>query len=380
MMEAQDPKRKDSLLQFNRVKLVTIWPKGQCVLAIRGLMEDDIYSLEVLMEIGTKELEVISVEPKWIRMENSQCWRALPVVKELVGVRLSRDSELGIQKGIGRKGCRHFAEIIIECVQTLLDLVEHSTESELFAQYKKGDQRELFGKSDEDLKWPHVAELSPKGPRMVLDLHVHTYPASPCSLVSLDEAIGQARYRGLDGICLTDHNYIWSSREIKRLRERHHFLIIGASEVTTDQGDILVYYAPDLEDLIRSIKGVISLRELKDKVGDRGFLVAAHPFRGFLTFGVGMLGLSVEEGAKREVFRWVDGVEVLNTKVGDPENQFAYKVAKSLGLKRLGGSDAHTKAEVGEYGTLFFTQIKDEEDLLEALKGGNYTPVRLGER
>ena len=104
-------------------------------------------------------------------------------------------------------------------------------------------------------------------------------------------------------------------------------------------------------------------------------MIAAHPFRGFLTFGMGQLGLTPEKAMERPLFRCVDGVEVLNGKVTDKENAFAAAVAAGLGLPVTGGSDAHEISEVGLYATRFSVRISREEDLVRALKEGAYAPV-----
>jgi predicted metal-dependent phosphoesterase TrpH len=110
-----------------------------------------------------------------------------------------------------------------------------------------------------------------------------------------------------------------------------------------------------------------------DRAG--GFLIAAHPFRGFLTFGIGELGLSAEKAMQRPFFKYVDAVEVMNGKVTEKENLFAAEVAHGLGLPATGGSDAHEVSETGLYATRFSEKIKGERDLITALKSGKYTSV-----
>ncbi len=106
-----------------------------------------------------------------------------------------------------------------------------------------------------------------------------------------------------------------------------------------------------------------------------GFIIAAHPFRGFLLFGSGQLGLTSEVAMQRPLFKWVDGVEVLNGKVTERENEFAGVVANGLGLPGTGGSDAHRVSEIGLCATRFEAEIHDEKDLVEALRNGGYSAV-----
>ena len=125
---------------------------------------------------------------------------------------------------------------------------------------------------------------------MIIDLHVHTFPASPCSSATVDQLIEEAKEIGLDGICLTDHNFVWDQEKVEALRERHEFLILRGNEITTDQGDMIVF------GLERDIQGIIKLEELRQEVSKAGgYIIVVHPFRGFLTFGVGQLGLTPEK-------------------------------------------------------------------------------------
>ncbi|MCP4667082.1 MAG: PHP domain-containing protein, partial [Deltaproteobacteria bacterium] len=183
---------------------------------------------------------------------------------------------------------------------------------------------------------------------MVIDLHVHTSPASPCSSAPVDRLVEEAKKIGLDGICLTDHNFLWDPGLVAGLREKHGFLVMRGNEITTDQGDMVVF------GLYKDIQGIIQLKELREEVRRAGgFMIVAHPFRGFLTFGVGQLGLTPEKAMERPLLKMVDAVEVLNGKVTEQENRFASEVAAGLGLPVTGGSDAHEVDEVGVYATRF---------------------------
>ncbi|MBW1945927.1 MAG: PHP domain-containing protein, partial [Deltaproteobacteria bacterium] len=158
----------------------------------------------------------------------------------------------------------------------------------------------------------------------------------------------------------------WPYEAVEDLRQRHGFLVLRGNEITTDQGDMLVF------GLEKDIRGIITLEELRKEVIEaEGCIIAAHPFRGFLTFGVGKLGLSPEKAMERPLFKWVDGVEVLNSKVTQKENALASRVAEGLDLTAIGGSDSHEVMAVGIYATSFSAGIRDERELIEALKKGD---------
>ena len=184
--------------------------------------------------------------------------------------------------------------------------------------------------------------------------------------------IAEAKRIGLDGLCLTDHNHVWDRAEAEALGRKHGLVVLRGNEITTDQGDMLVF------GLERDIKGIISLDQLREYVDQAdGFMIAAHPFRGFLTFGVGKLGLTVDQAKERELFKLVDGVEIRNGKVTADENKFAEQVAAALNLPAPGGSDAHQVDEVGNHAVLFEEPIKTERDLIAALRRGRFKVVSL---
>jgi len=362
------------MLKFTRNKLASVYRKDGKTLSVHGVLEDDIYGLEVDLDLDFSRMEILAIRGKWNRMENSQCPRAIPFLQEAVGLRMEGDFVRKVQKIVGRKACRHFADLLLECCDAAKDAAA-------LIQREEGKEKgvdlavdHLFGKAKEAPKTELPEKDGEPGNRVaggvVIDLHVHSFPASPCSSISLRELIEEAKEIGLEGICLTDHNHWWEPRKVEDLRQKHGFLILRGNEITTDQGDILVF------GLEEDIKEIITLAELRKKVlAAGGFMIAAHPFRGFLTFGIGYLGLTVEKAMERPVFKWVDAVEVLNGKVAEQENSFAAKVAQGLRLPVTGGSDAHGAGEVGLYATRFPGPIQNEQDLIEALKKGGYSPV-----
>jgi predicted metal-dependent phosphoesterase TrpH len=370
------------MLKFERNKLVSIYKKDEDTLLVRGILEDHIYGLEVNVAIGLSQLEILSIEGKWNRTENSECHRALPFLQEAVGLRMGKGFSQKIRKTTGRRACRHFADILLECCYAAKDAAQV-----IRWQTEKG--RDEVGESIS----PPDRTISPGEPRpkpkeegmpakeavkatggTIIDLHVHTSPASPCSTSHVEEIIQEAKRIGLDGICLTDHNHVWDLDEVEGLRRKHKLLILRGNEITTDQGDMVVF------GLEKEVKGIVKLKDLREEVAAaKGFIIVAHPFRGFLTFGIGKLGLTPEKAMERPLFKYVDAIEVMNCKVTEKENSFAAKVAAGLSLPATGGSDAHEVAEVGIFATRFSQVISNEKELIEALRDGSYAPIAYRE-
>lgn len=206
---------------------------------------------------------------------------------------------------------------------------------------------------------------------MRIDLHIHTSPRSPCSHLGLSELIQEAKRLKLDGICLTEHQVVWSPEEAAKLAEEGDIRVFRGNEFTTNQGDILAF------GFYKDIKELLTIQELREEVNDAGgFLIAAHPFRGFKTFGIGQLQMTVEQACRRKVFEFVDAIEIGNGKLADDENDMARKVAQKLGLPGTGGSDAHRIDEVGNWLTVFEKDIQNELELVEELQAGRFTAVK----
>ena len=203
---------------------------------------------------------------------------------------------------------------------------------------------------------------------MRIDLHTHTSPRSPCSEMDPLELIREASRLELDGICLTEHQVLWQPQEVEELARGTQIRILRGNEFTTDEGDILVFgYEQD-------VKGLLTIDELREQVvAAGGFMIVAHPFRGFKTVGIGQLEMTVDQACRRKVFGFVDAIEIRNGNVSDEGNDMAAQVAARLGLPGTAGSDAHAVHEVGKWTTHFEREIQNEEQLVEELRAGRFS-------
>jgi predicted metal-dependent phosphoesterase TrpH len=365
-----------AMLKFMRNKVVGIERMDGDTLQAYGVLDDDIYAVELDVSIGLSDMVIRSIEGRFKRWTTPECPKAIPVLQQAVGFcALEEGFSQKVHKSIGRKGCRHFANLLVECCATAeqaANVIQGGRRERIHAETKntkramKAEPKRI---SEKVLGEPTEGQAADVG-GVIIDLHVHTYPASPCSVARVDDVILEAKRIGLDGVCLTDHNYVWDKARVEELKRKHDYLILRGNEITTDQGDMLVF------GLETPIQGIIKLDDLRTVVSEaEGVIIAAHPFRGFLLFGSGQLGLTPEKAMERPLFKKVDSLEVLNSKVTEKENRFAAEVAKGMGLTGTGGSDAHQVSDVGLYATRFFSKITSEKELVDALKGGRYEAV-----
>ncbi len=377
------------MLKFQRNKLVSVYQDNSEDVRVHGLLEDDIWGLEIDLTVCIDDMTITSIQGKWNREETPECSRALPLMEVAKGFKIDNES-LGqqINKVVSRQACPHFANLLLECCQAAKEAVgviqftaAHKEQNDLtFADYLAdvvGEDREKQPTiAPESKQAEHIFIAEPRRESkeeasgdFYIDLHMHSYPASQCSTVNIDDLIVEAKKIGLDAICLTDHNHVWSLNDIENLKHKHGFPIIRGNEITTDQGDMLVF------GMYQDVKGIINLADLRGMVDTAGgFVIAAHPFRGFLVFNTSQIGMTVEKAMQRQVYQAVDAIEVLNGKVTRPENDFAAQVAAGMKLPATGGSDAHAIGDVGRYVTCFQQTIENEQDLVTALKKGNYSP------
>ena len=374
------------MLTFMRNKLVDVEITDRDAYVAYGFLDDHIYSLETTFQVNGADMTIQWLKGHWNRYTTPDCPLAEKPLQGAVGLCLTDEGfSESVHKIVGRKACRHFANLILECCDAIVKAREMLEKKEKGTQKSLKDpvlsdscvheksacpeKETLPGRIKKNVRIP-FEQLKDAPDGFTIDLHVHTSPASPCASSSVDEVISEAKRIGLNGICLTDHNYQWDPENIQKLRDKHQFLVLGGNEITTVQGDMVTF------GLDEDIQGIIALKDLTKKIEVvDGFIIAAHPFRGFLVVSGDKLNLDIEKAAARPMFTLVNGVETLNSKVTVDENRFCGQVAKVLKLPVTGGSDAHVAVEVGLYATRFSKIIRNEEELISALKSGDGVPV-----
>jgi len=218
----------------------------------------------------------------------------------------------------------------------------------------------------------------------VFDLHVHTNQGSPDSALTPAEMVAEARRIGLTGIMVTEHHG-WPKYDFQRFAKEQDIILVRALEVYTPLGHIITL---GLDGHVTGFGGgIATVRQLRQEVlRIGGYMILAHPFRFlFDPSGVYTLNLlyeraeaiphTAQDAANHPIFELVDEIEVVNGGNIEVENRFAQQVVQTLGLSGTGGSDAHSTQGLAKGTTFFRGDIRNELDLLEALKAGEFVPV-----
>ncbi len=209
---------------------------------------------------------------------------------------------------------------------------------------------------------------------MEFDLHTHSSQGSACSRMHICDLIQAASQKGLDGVCITDHDYSWDLGELAKLHRESGIQVYSGVELSTSVGEILVYGVH--QPLLHLRDDLAKLTQLVHELG--GFMVAAHPFRtdfalcAFSREERGLEPIEVEEMCRRPVFEFVDTLEVYNGRSSWQEIQAARKAAVVLDRKGTGGSDAHSVLSVGSCVTVFDNPVESEIQLVAQLRNGHF--------
>lgn len=196
-----------------------------------------------------------------------------------------------------------------------------------------------------------------------IDLHVHTIFGGD-SIIKPEELVPRARQVGLDGVCVTEHHSYFLSDPFKKIALETGFPIFQGLEYRAQEGHLLIFgMKVEEEDLPPRLPMQWSINWVHQR---GGLAIPAHPFQnGTLNGFPGERILQIKD---------LMALEALNASLSSQENQQAVQAAAQLGIKGIGGSDAHGLSVLGRAYTLFPAPISSEEELVQALRDGGYGP------
>ena len=170
---------------------------------------------------------------------------------------------------------------------------------------------------------------------MLVDMHLHECTYSSDSKISLEEIVTTARGRGLDAVCITDHDSMGLREYAAEYSDRTGFPIFVGIEFFSLQGDITAWGIEDYPGCR------VDAQDFINHVNEAGgFCVSCHPFRNN--------NRGLEENLR--AVKGLHGVEVLN-------------------------GDAHTMGQIGKYATWLPEKVDCLKDFVEQLKTRQVRPA-----
>src|SRR5262249_3757406 len=196
---------------------------------------------------------------------------------------------------------------------------------------------------------------------MKFDLHMHTTRHSPDSVMDPFAMLRRAHEVGLDGVVITEHDWLWTEPELEELGAAAAGLVVLAGmEVTAHQGHFLAYGVRNPFALPRGIDVAQLCREVHRQ---GGAVVAAHPFRWGQPF----------DEILRDDRPELDGLELMTKNMDADCRRRAAAIHREHRLAGLGSSDSHDESTLGICYTEFRATIRDLRDLVEALRSRDCT-------
>jgi len=104
------------MITLSRSQLVGAEILDNDTIRLNGIQEDHIYGMEIQMDVRISDGVILAIQGWMKRYTNYVCPKAVDRLQNAVGMCLREEGwESKVMREIGRKGCQHFAEILIEC-------------------------------------------------------------------------------------------------------------------------------------------------------------------------------------------------------------------------------------------------------------------------
>lgn len=206
---------------------------------------------------------------------------------------------------------------------------------------------------------------------MRFDMHCHTRKGSLDSKIDIQDYVRILKQKGFQGMLVTDHNSYNGYRNWVKLRRekkiRTDFVVLkGVEYDTLDAGHILVIMPKGIHLRILEVRGlpVHMLIRIVHQCG--GILGPAHPYG--TKFMSAMCSKKMEKD--QTLAEEFDFIEAFNTCELPESNKKAREMTQRYRKPGLGGSDAHREAYVGTAYTDIAYPVKNNDDLIYAIKNG----------
>jgi predicted metal-dependent phosphoesterase TrpH len=184
------------------------------------------------------------------------------------------------------------------------------------------------------------------------------------SIIEPDDLVDRALEVGLDAVCVTEHHSYALSEPVEEISRKKNFPIFRGTEYRAAEGHLLVFGAKvEKSELLPGLPMQFAVEWVNHR---GGVPVPAHAYQ------KGMVGSYL--GNRVFDLKNLIALEVINGSATLEENRRALDAATQMGIKGIGGSDAHGLHGLGKVYTLFPESITTEEELILALRCGGYAP------
>lgn len=170
-------------------------------------------------------------------------------------------------------------------------------------------------------------------PTLKIDVHLHTCVSKDASLHPAT-VIKKAKQRGLDRICITDHNTIAGALAAQALDPT--FVIVGEEILTADRTEILAFFVREW------VPPGLPVDEVLDRLEAQGAVISvSHPFDRHRN-------QAWSETELARIAPRLDAIEGFNARaIHGEDNDKARDFATAHHLPLTAGSDAHIGLEIG---------------------------------
>jgi len=211
---------------------------------------------------------------------------------------------------------------------------------------------------------------------MLVDLHCHSTPRSSCSRASLEQLVDSARARGVDALCLTEHDVTWKPEELAAAAKEVGFPLFSGVELTTEIGHVVA-----VGDLRKPLWLGYRFEELAAETDETGVaIVLVHPVRttaGERAVRAGRTPPAPDAVAARHEWSAVHAVEAGSTQQTALEQSIVAAALDVAPRPRVAGSDAHDPDRAGRYATRLERSVTSSAELAAEIRAGRVDAVFL---
>jgi len=174
---------------------------------------------------------------------------------------------------------------------------------------------------------------------------------------TVEEIIGKCLKNNIEILSITEHDSLAPYNKAKKIiaEKKLPIILVPGCEISTKDGHILAY------GILEEISPGLSAEETVERIHQQGGIaLAAHPFMYFFSL-------------KEKIFDLqLDGLEGINSTIPSWLNLKALAAAKKMGWPAVAGSDAHSTTGTGTGRTIFGSNLKKWQDVIEDIKRGRF--------